>query len=90
MAEAKYSAYSAMREHLLEGHKISLLEALLLFGVQSPNRALTSMKRDGFYIKSQKVAMAKIIRRINEYTKCEVPNNLPYTEITMMEYWISR
>ena len=90
MAKANFQAASALREHMLEGHRVSLLEAMLLFGVQNPNAEFARLKKDGFLVKSQKVAMAKIVRRINEYTVCKVPDNLPYTEIVMSEYWISR
>lgn len=85
-----YKAASALREHMLEGHPVTLLEAILLFGVQGPNAEFNRMKRDGFLIGSQTVPMAKVIRRINEYTLCRVPENLPYKEISLTEYWIKR
>ncbi len=90
MDEIAYQPELAFREHLLGGHAVSLIEAMLLFGVQSPNRAITRLKREGFIIQSQKVPMAKIIRRINQYTACSVPDDLPYTEIYMTEYWVSK
>lgn len=90
MSGNEYQPAMALREHMLEGHHVSLLEAMLLFGVQGPNAEFGRMKKEGFLIKSQKVPMAKIIRRINEYTECKVPSNLPYREIQMTEYWISR
>ena len=79
----------ALREHLLAGHRVSLLEAMLLFGVQNPNAELTRIRKDGFLVKSQRVPMAKIIRRINEYTLCKVPEGLPHREIQLTEYWVS-
>lgn len=90
MNGAKYQPLLAFKEHLLNGHAVSNIEAMLLFGVQSPNRAITTIKREGFVIKSQRVPMIKIIRRINEYTVCKLPKDLPYKEIYMMEYWISK
>lgn len=80
----------ALREHMLEGHRVSLLEAMLLFGVQNPNAEFARMKKDGFLVKSQRTPMAKIIRRINEYTVCKVPAALPYVEIQLTEYWVSK
>lgn len=80
----------ALREHMLNGHKISLLEAMLLFGVQNPNAELTRMRKDGFLVKSQRVPFAKIIRRINEHAVCKLPEGIPYAEIAFTEYWISR
>lgn len=90
MREAKYQPSLALKEHLLTGHPVSNIEAILLFGVQSPTRFFTHIKKEGFLVKSQKVPMAKIIRRINEYAKCSVPDNLPYQEIYLMEYWINK
>lgn len=75
---------------MLDGHRVSLLEAILLFGVQNPNAELTRLKKDGFLVKSERVSMAKILRRINENTSCHPPEQLPYKEIFMSEYWISR
>ncbi|MFZ4380925.1 MAG: helix-turn-helix domain-containing protein [Sandarakinorhabdus sp.] len=79
-----------MREYLLEGNRVSLLEAMLLFGVQNPNAEFTRLKKDGFVVKSGRVSMAKIIRRLNEVAVCQPPPALPYKEIFMTEYWIGR
>ena len=90
MTKVKYQSALALKEHLLDGNAVSNIEAILLFGVQSPTRAFTQIKKEGFIVKSQKVPMAKIIRRVNEHTTCLIPKNLPYKEIYMMEYWISK
>lgn len=90
MQGANFQPALAMREHLLTGARVSLLEAMLLFGVQNPNAELARLKKDGFLISSSRVSMAKIIRRINEYAACQPPSNLPFREIQMTEYWIKR
>ena len=90
MTGAKYQPAMALREHMLEGNRVSVLEAMLLFGVRNPNAEITRLKKDGFLLKSQRASMAKIIHRINQYAPCKVPENLPYREIYMSEYWISR
>lgn len=86
----KYSASSALREYVLEGNPITSLEAMLLFGVQNPTMEFTRIRRDGFMLDSRLVPMAKAIRRINEYTVCKVPSNLPYKEIQLTEYWLKK
>lgn len=86
----EFRAASALREHMLDGHPVTLLEAILLFGVQGPNAEFTRMRKDGFIVKSRPISMAKAIRRINEYTVCSPPDGLPYKEITLTEYWIER
>lgn len=75
---------------MLEGHRVSLLEAVLVFGVQNLNAELTRLRKDGFLIKSERVSMAKVVRRTNELALCKPPENLPFKEIVMTEYWISR
>ncbi len=80
----------ALREHMLEGYPVTLFEALLLFGVQNPNAEFTRIKKDGFLMGSQSVPMAKVVRRVNEYTVCKVPEGLPYKEIQLTEYWIKK
>lgn len=90
MAKAQYKGSVALMEHMLEGHKISRLEAILLFGVPNLTALLTQAKMKGFIIKRDAVPMAKIIRRINEYTVCKTPESLPHKEIVLTEYWISK
>jgi hypothetical protein len=87
---AKFQPALALREHMLEGNRVSLLEAILVFGVQSLNAELARLKKDGFIIRSEKVSMAKVLRRANEFAECKPPSNLPFKEIVMTEYWISR
>ncbi|MHA6326480.1 hypothetical protein [Roseivivax sp. CAU 1753] len=87
---AEYKAASALREHMLEGNPVTLLEAILLFGVRNPNAEFTRIKKDRFLIESREVPMANVIRRINEYAVCKVPEDLPYKEIQLTEYWIKK
>ena len=84
----KFGAKDAMRDHMLDGNSISILEAMLLFGVQSPNRFLTELKREGHLIGSQRVTMVKILTRLRKYMDVNPPAELPVREILMMEYWI--
>ncbi len=84
-----YQSHLALKEHMIQGYRVTVLEAFLIFGVQSFHRAITSFKRDGFLVKSEKVSMAKAIRRTNEYTVCHSPKELPVREIIVTEYWFS-
>jgi len=79
----------ALKEHILLGNKISRIEALVLFGVQDLNRELLRMKKKGFIIKNSKVTMTKIIIRLNKFSVCKPPKNLPTNEIVMNEYWLN-
>ena len=85
-----FRSSDALREHMLEGNLISLLEAMLLFGVQNPNAEFARIKKDGFPIKSRRVPMTKILVRTNKFAQCKPPIELPHKEILMTEYWIER
>tara|TARA_B110000090_G_C13006994_1_gene302655 strand:+ start:56 stop:322 length:267 start_codon:yes stop_codon:yes gene_type:complete len=85
-----FRSSDALREHMLEGNLISLLEAMLLFGVQNPNAEFARIKKDGFPIKSRRVPMTKILVRTNKFAQCKPPVELPHKEILMTEYWIER
>jgi hypothetical protein len=85
---AKFRPSVALREHMLEGHPVSLLEAILLFGVQNPNAEFARMKKDGFLINSQQIPMAAVLRRMNKFTVCKPPHQLPYKEMTLKQYWV--
>jgi hypothetical protein len=86
----KFNGTDALLDYLLSGNSISVVEATLMFGVQSPNRALTSIKRRGYFIGSQRAPLTKIIKRMNQYMVCEPPKDLPHKEILVSEYWIKR
>ena len=86
----KYGNSEALLEYMLNGETVSILEAILYFGVQSPNRAFTQFKRKGFIIKKKSVSMAKVMVRINKSLKCKTPKNLPIRDIIMSEYYISK
>ena len=91
MPYASYKPNLALKEHLLDGNRLAHLEAILLFGVQNFAAELTRMKRDGFLVKSERVPLAKVLRRANEYenTICRPPKELPIREIIVTGYWIS-
>jgi hypothetical protein len=85
----KYGNVMALKEHIISGNKISRIEALVLFGVQDLNRELLRMKKKGFIIKNSKVTMTKIIVRLNKFSICKPPKNLPTNEVIMNEYWVN-
>ena len=85
-----YKPVMAMREHMLAGNEVTILEAMLLFGVQNPNAEFVRLRKEGFMLDSRPVSMAAVVRRINEYATCKLPDSLPYKEINFTEYWIKR
>ena len=87
---SKYKPELALREHILAGNKTTIIEAYLYFGVQNYGSALTRLRKDGFLIKSQRVTMAKIIRRANEYIVFKPTKSLPTREILVTEHWLSQ
>ena len=86
---SKYGNVMALKEHILSGEKISRIEAIVLFGVQDLNKELLRMKKSGFILKNTKTTMTKIIIRLNKFSTCKPPKDLPTNEIIMNEYWLS-
>ena len=86
----KYGAVSALKEHMLQGNKVSRIESLVIFGVQNFTAVLSILKKDKFIIKKQPVTMAKIIKRMNDYCLCRPPKKLPAKDISMHEWWVSK
>lgn len=86
---SKYGNVMALKEHLVSKNKISRIEALVLFGVQDLNRELLRMKKKGFIIKNSKVTMTKIMIRLNKFSVCKPPKDLPTNEVIMNEYWVN-
>ena len=89
MAHVQYKGSDAIKEYLLEGNEISLIEAMLLFGVQNLNAELARLRNVGFVVQKRRVPMAKILRRANQFCEVKAPSNLPIREILVTEYWLS-
>lgn len=85
-----FPSSDAMLEHMLDGHLISLLEAMNMFGVCNPAAVLTKLRKDGYVIHSRRVTMTKIMVRMNKFMVMKPPDHLPHKECLMMEYWISK
>ena len=48
-----------MRNHMLDGNSVSILEAILLWGAK-PNAEMTRMKKDGYLIGNQEFEWLKL------------------------------
>ena len=90
MNNNKYQSFMAVKEHMLDKHRTTRLESLVLFGESNLPEKIRLLKKDGYIIKSQTISMIKILQRLNKYAVCKPPKDLPTKEITMIEYWISR
>ena len=53
MAHVQYKGSDAIKEYLLAGHEISLMEAMLLFGVQNLNAELARLRKTGFVVQKE-------------------------------------
>ena len=85
----RYSAVTALQEHLLMGYPITYLEAQLLFGVRNLTVEIYRLRKKGYLIMSGVVPMARVLRRVNQMATCSPPSNLPVMKIKFTEYGIS-
>jgi hypothetical protein len=90
MKKLKYGNTDALIDYLIDGHRVTRLDALLLFGVQNITAVISQLRQKGFLVKREKVLFIKTLVRINKKLKVEVPDNLPIKEIEVSEYWISK
>ena len=86
----RYSGTDALYEHLLSGETVSVMEAMLLFGVQSPRFEIFRLKKKGYTVNSRKIPMTKALVRLNKQMVCEPPEALPHKEIFVTEYWVEQ
>ena len=59
MHKVKFKPTDALKEHLLSGGEVSILEAYVVFGVQKHKRRIRRLKKTGFIVKHRRVPMAK-------------------------------
>jgi len=90
MTKATKTAGLAAREAMIEGQKLTGLEASILFGSQNLYAEVKRLRIAGYVVLSKRVPMISIIRRINKYATVIPPEDLPTKEIVMTEYWVGR
>lgn len=90
MTKIAQSFVDAAKDHLLQGHPITRLEALIFFGVSNLPEVVYELKKQGFIIQKKSVPFAKAVARVNLQAKLEPPANLPIKDIQLTEYWVSK
>jgi hypothetical protein len=90
MTTVKFGMEMAVKEHLLEGHPLTQLESITLFGLSLLSRTISRMRKDGWVIKSQRVPYAKALNRVNQFAQFTPPKNLPVRDVYLTEYWVQR
>lgn len=80
----------ALKEHLLSGRPITILEGMILYGVVNPYARIADLRREGYVIETRRISYLKALRRINEVALLEPPKNLPLKQIVLTEYQLSR
>ena len=88
MNKIKYQSNMALHEHMLGGNRITLIEALMILVFK--HSIVNNYHESGIFIKSQKIPMIQVIKRMKKYSTCQPPKNLPTKEILMTEYWVSK
>ena len=59
MHKVKFKPTDALKEHLLSGGEVSILEAYVVFGVQNINAELGRLKKTGFIVQTSTSAYGK-------------------------------
>ena len=80
----------AVKDHLLDGGRLTRLEALVLFGTANLPALITNIRRSGFTVKTRQVSYALALRRINQLAHLTPPKDLPVREIFFTEYRVEK
>lgn len=80
----------SLREHILEGRPITVLEGTIIYGVVDPSARIADLRREGYLIETRRIPYLKALRRINEVAVLVPPQNLSLREISLTEYQLSR
>lgn len=81
---------AAAKEHLLTGHPLTRLEALVLFGVSNLPELVYELRKQKIMVEKRSITYAAAMVRINQHAVLKPPANLPIREINLTEYWVSR
>ena len=90
MSDKGFSKKDALLEHLLNGHPITVMESIVLFGVPSLTKELACFKRAGWIVKRKTVPFARAVKRINQFATLVPPESLDVQSMRLSEWWISQ
>ena len=80
---------AAAREYLIDGHPLTRIEALLLFGVPDLTKIISDLRSERYLIHRGSIPFAAAIVRLRGQAEVIPPANLPIREIMLTEYRIS-
>ena len=86
MATTSFHGVSAAREYLLEGHPLTRIEALLLFGLPDLTKLISDLRSERFKIHRSTIPFAATIVRLRGMAEVIPPRDLPIREIMLTEY----
>lgn len=90
MARPKSIGIIGLSEYLIDGHPITRVEALILFGVPDLTKLISNLRAQGYAVGRGSVSFASAIERIRGLALLEPPGDLPVREIMLAEYRIAR
>lgn len=84
--EERFNPELAFKEHLLSGQPLSMLEAVVLYGISNGYAATGRLRKDGFNIQTERIPLARAYARLKKLVNIEPPADLPTVEITITEW----
>ena len=86
----KYNPEVAFKEHILAGKPLSMLEAVVLYGVSNGYAATGRLRKDGFVITAERIPLARAYARLKQYMPIEPPKDLPTKEVSITQWRLER
>ena len=79
-----------LREYMIEGHPITRVEALLLFGVPDLTKVVSDLRAERYIVLRGAISFAAAIVRMRGLADVAPPVGLPVRDILLTEYRVSR
>lgn len=90
MPRPKSIGITGLRDYLVDGHPITRVEALVLFGVPDLTRVVSNLRAECYTVERGTISFANAIERIRGLALLAPPSDLPIHDIRLTEYRVAR
>lgn len=89
MSHARHYGVTSAREYLLDGHPLTQVEALILFGAQDLTKLISNLRTEQYQVHRGTITFAAAIDRLRGHATLEPPIDLPVRAIRLTEYRVA-
>lgn len=86
MSKQKNSGITAIRDYMVDGHPITRVEALVIFGVPDLTKVVSDLRAEAYTVERGAITFAGAIVRMRGIAVVQPPADLAVREIMLTEY----